>query len=108
MAGIKRVRNFFKKASYEESVEALNRAITFLIPKMLRSGTPKLPKPWHCSLPFDGNRSQYNESLKAQDKAIELDPGNSTLHIHKGFFIANLADLSGHKNEPVRRSHQGV
>jgi tetratricopeptide (TPR) repeat protein len=43
--------------------------------------------------------ASYEESVEALNRAIELDPGNSTLHIHKGFFIANMADLSGHKNE---------
>jgi tetratricopeptide (TPR) repeat protein len=92
-------QELFKKASYEESVEALNRAIE-LDPQNATLWDAKASS-LGIAASFDGNRSQYNESLKAQDKAIELDPGNSTLHIHKGFFIANLADLSGHKNESL-------
>ncbi|MDM7913167.1 MAG: tetratricopeptide repeat protein, partial [Methanotrichaceae archaeon] len=41
---------------------------------------------------------QYNESLKAEDKAIELDPTNSTFLVNKGFLIANMADVFGYKN----------
>ena len=95
----KKSQELFQNASYEESVEALNRAIE-LDPQNATLWDAKASS-LGIAASFDGNRSQYNESLKAQDKAIELDPGNSTLHIHKGFFIARLAELSGHKNESL-------
>ena len=92
-------QELFKNGSYEESVNAINRAIE-LDPQNATLWDFKASS-LSIAASFDGNRSQYNESLKAQDKAIELDPGNSTLHIHKGILIASLADLSGHQNKSL-------
>lgn len=95
---LKRGYELMANGSYEEAANAIQKSIDL-------SPSPTNAALWDAKAQslalaagLFGNRSEYNESLKAEDNAIELDPKNSTYLVNKGFLIANMADVFGHQN----------
>jgi tetratricopeptide (TPR) repeat protein len=98
---LKKGYDLMANGSYEEAAWAIQKSIDL-------SPSPANATLWDAKAQslalaagLFGNRSQYNESLKAEDKAIELEPLNTTLLIQKGFLIANMADIFENQNESI-------
>jgi tetratricopeptide (TPR) repeat protein len=98
---LKKGYELMANGSFEEAAKAIHKSIDL-------SPSPGNADLWDAraqslalAAGFFGNRSEYNESLRAEDRAIALDPRNSTLLVHKGFLIANMADVFEDQNESM-------
>jgi tetratricopeptide (TPR) repeat protein len=106
---LKKGYELMANGSYEEAAKAMQKSIDL-------SPSPTNATLWDAKAQslalaavLIGNRSEYNESLKAEDKAIELDPKNSTFLVNKGFShrqYGRCVRIS--KREHVRGRCQGV
>ena len=87
--------------SFEEAAKAIQRSIDLSSPPGNSTLWDAKAQSLALAAGLCGNRSEYNESLGAEDRAIALDPRNSTLLVHKGFLIANLADIFDDQNKSL-------
>jgi tetratricopeptide (TPR) repeat protein len=98
---LKKGYELMANGSFEEAAKAIQKSIDL-------SAIPGNATLWDSKAQslalaagLSGNRSEYNESLRAEDRAIALDPKNSTFLVHKGFLIANLADVFDDQNKSL-------
>ncbi|NMB85951.1 MAG: tetratricopeptide repeat protein [Methanothrix sp.] len=95
---LKKGYELMANGSFEEAAKAIQKSIDLCPSPTNATLWDAKAQSLALAASLNGNRSQYNESLKAEDKAIEMDPTNSTFLVNKGFLIANMADVFEDKN----------